>query len=76
MARGVNKVALIGFLAIASTLNGFLSLPVVFCLLMLIVIGGNIRSGKNTVDPTEKSTSTSLAQNESLQDKQYPADSF
>ncbi|MEI7188515.1 hypothetical protein [Dickeya dianthicola] len=76
MARGVNKITLISFLAIVSTLNGFLSLPVVFCLLMLIVTIGNINTRKDMVDPTENSTTTSLAQNESLQDKQYPADSF
>ncbi|WP_038903514.1 hypothetical protein [Dickeya zeae] len=76
MARGANKITLISFLAIVSTLNGFLSLPVVFCLLMLIVTIGNINTRKDMVDPTENSTTTSLAQNESLQDKQYPADSF
>ncbi|QDX30985.1 hypothetical protein [Dickeya poaceiphila] len=76
MARGVNKITLISFLAIVSTLNGFLSLPVVFCLLMLIVTIGNINTRKDVVDSTENSTTTSLAQNESLQDKQYPADSF
>ncbi|WP_226092978.1 hypothetical protein LF929_016180 [Dickeya oryzae] len=76
MARGVNKITLISFLAIVSTLNGFLSLPVVFCLLMLIVTIGNINTRKDMVDQTENSTTTSLAQNESLQDKQYPADSF
>lgn len=76
MARGVNKITLISFLAIVSTLNGFLSLPVVFCLLMLIVTIGNINTRKDVVDSTENSTTTSLAQNESLQDKQYPTDSF
>ncbi|WP_192459097.1 hypothetical protein [Musicola keenii] len=74
--HGVNKIILLGFLTIALMPKGFFNLPVVFFLLMLIVTISIISTRKKSVDPIEPSTTTSLAQNESLQDKQYPADSF